>query len=172
MLGFLPTRAYRPGTPGATTFLSPLSGTFNYGWDSFVLADLCARGVGGMVLGNIHLADVRAWYEERITGVGLAHVEPLWGERPPELARELLGLGYRPTIVSVDLEQGDPAWVGRELDLELLEAIEHFGADACGERGEYHTFVSDGPAFLQPVTFRTGETVTMKGHCLIDLLPV
>ncbi len=137
-----------------------------------VLADLCARGVGGMVLGNIHLADVRAWYEERITGVGLAHVEPLWGERPPELARELLGLGYRPTIVSVDLEQGDPAWVGRELDLELLEAIEHFGADACGERGEYHTFVSDGPAFLQPVTFRTGETVTMKGHCLIDLLPV
>ena len=49
------------------------------------LQDLCERGVEGMILGNIHLADVRAWYEERITGVGLAHVEPLWGEPPAHL---------------------------------------------------------------------------------------
>ena len=137
-----------------------------------VLDDLCSRDVGGVVMGNIHLADVRAWYEERITSRSLAHVEPLWGELPSELARELLVLGYRATIVSVDLEQGDSAWVGRELDLELVENIERFGADTCGERGEYHTFVSDGPGFMHPVTFRTGEIVTLKGHRLIDLVPL
>ena len=53
-----------------------------------------------MILGNIHLADVRAWYQERITGVDLAHVEPLWGEPPARLVREVVDLGYRAAIES------------------------------------------------------------------------
>jgi uncharacterized protein (TIGR00290 family) len=135
------------------------------------LTRLKSMGAGGMVFGNIHLADVRAWFEERTRREGLKHVEPLWGQRPGELVREVLALGYCPTIVSVDLVQGDAAWAGRELTLALVVEMEKLGADPCGERGEYHTFVADGPLFHSPVFVRTGETVEQNGHRLVDLLP-
>ncbi len=133
------------------------------------LQALGARGVAGMVFGNIHLADVRAWYEERVRAAGLEHLEPLWGEAPAALAAEVVGLGYRATVVSVDLELGEPAWLGRALDRDFLEAVEAHGADPCGERGEYHTFVHDGPAFAHPLPVVPGEEVEMKGHRLLDL---
>ena len=88
-----------------------------------------------------------------------------------ELVREILALGYRPTIVSVDLEQGEAAWAGQELSLSLVAQMEARGADPCGERGEYHTFVSDGPLFHTPVLVQTGETVEQNGHRLVDLVP-
>ena len=79
------------------------------------LAELKSRKIGGIVFGNIHLADVRAWYEERTKAAKLRHVEPLWGGPPGELVREVLSLGYRATVVSVDLAKADADWVGREL---------------------------------------------------------
>ena len=135
------------------------------------LSKLKAMGAGGIVFGNIHLADVRAWYEERSKAAGLLHLEPLWGQRPGELVREVIALGYRPTIVSVDLAQGDAAWAGRELSLALVLEMEKRGADPCGERGEYHTFVADGPLFHSPVRVQTGETKEQNGHRLVDLVP-
>lgn len=134
-----------------------------------VLERLKERGVGGVVFGNVHLDGVRAWYEERTRAAGLEHVEPLWGEEPSELVRELIALGYRATVVSVDLERGDPAWLGRELTLSLVDEIEATGVDPCGEHGEYHTFVWDGPDFHRPLPIRTGEVVEMEGHRLVDL---
>jgi len=138
---------------------------------SGVLAGLAERGVGGVVFGNVHLEGVRAWYEERVRGVGLEHVEPLWGEEPGALVREVVDEGYRAVVVSVDLERGDPAWLGRTLDHELVDEIEAAGADPCGEHGEYHTFVRDGPEFVAPVRLRAGRTVETEGHRLLDLLP-
>lgn len=136
-----------------------------------MLERLREMGVGGVIFGNIHLEDVRAWYEERTRSAGLDHREPLWGEPPRALADEVVRLGYRALVVSVDLEQGDPSWLGRELEPDLLDRIEEAGADPCGERGEYHTFVFDGPAFRDPVAVERGEVVEMKGHRLLDLLP-
>jgi uncharacterized protein (TIGR00290 family) len=135
------------------------------------LGRLREMGAGGLIFGNIHLEDVRAWYEERTRRAGLKHLEPLWGQRPGELVREVLALGYRATIVSVDLAQADAAWAGRELTFALVTEMEAVGADPCGERGEYHTFVSDGPLFRTPVWVRTGETLEQNGHRLVDLLP-
>jgi uncharacterized protein (TIGR00290 family) len=130
-----------------------------------------ALGAGGVVFGNIHLQDVRAWYEERTRRSGLKHVEPLWGQRPGELVREVLALGYRPKIVSVDLARADASWAGRELSLSLVAEMESRGVDPCGERGEYHTFVFDGPLFHSPVQVQTGEAVEQNGHRLVDLVP-
>ena len=129
------------------------------------------RGVHGVVFGNIHLADVRAWYEERVLDAGLAYEEPIWGEEPAELVRELVGLGYRARVVSVDLERGDRAWLGRTLDEALVREIEESGADPCGEHGEYHTFVSDGPAFRRPVATEQVAVHEMEGHAFLDLRP-
>lgn len=128
------------------------------------------RGVGGIIFGNIHLADVRAWYEERVTAHELEHVEPLWGEEPEALVAEFLERGYRTRIVAVDLERGDGAWVGCELDADLAAEIAgRPDTDPAGEYGEYHTFVFDGPLFGQPLAVSVGDVVEMEGHRLVEL---
>lgn len=134
-----------------------------------VLDELARRGVEGAVFGNIHLADVRAWYEERTTGRGFRHVEPLWGEPPGALVREFVGRGHRARIVSVDLKQGRREWLGREIDEALIEEFEAAGIDPCGEKGEYHSYVFDGPLFAAPVNVRAVGSLEMEGHALLDL---
>ena len=136
-----------------------------------MLDALKERGVDGVIFGNLHLEGVREWYEERTTAAGLHHLEPLWGDDPGRVAREVVAVGYRAVVVSVDLERGDPAWLGRELDADLVADLEARGADPCGEHGEYHTFVWDGPELDEPVAFRKGEEVEIEGHRLLDLIP-
>ena len=137
-----------------------------------LLEQLHDQGVEGMVFGNIHLADVRAWYEERVRDAGLDHVEPLWGEPAIEILHEVVERGYHGLVVSVDLKQLAAEFFGRELDADLITEIGITdGLDACGERGEYHTFVYDGPAFGHPVAFRRGESREIEGHRFLDLIP-
>jgi len=137
-----------------------------------LLEQLHDQGVEGMVFGNIHLADVRGWYEERVRDAGLEHVEPLWGEPAIEILHEVVERGYHGLVVSVDLKQLAAEFFSRELDADLITEIGITdGLDACGERGEYHTFVYDGPAFSRPVTFVRGETREIEGHRFLDLLP-
>ena len=121
------------------------------------LGDLEAEGVRGVIFGNIHLADVRAWYEERVRGAGMAHIEPLWGDDPSALVRESLARGYRSLLTCVDTTRADPAWLGQTLSDELVAAFERAGIDACGERGEYHTLVTNGPLFRRPLAIQTGQ---------------
>lgn len=135
-----------------------------------LLDRLVERGVGGVIFGNIHLADVRGWYEERTTGRGLQHHEPLWDDPPGVLVRDFVTLGYRATVVGVDLARGLPEWVGREVTHEWIAEVEAYGADPCGEYGEYHTFVHDGPGFSSPVGFKTGAPLEMEGHRILALL--
>jgi uncharacterized protein (TIGR00290 family) len=131
---------------------------------------LRARGCRGIVFGNIHLADVRAWYEERVRAKGLEHVEPLWGEPAIELVHEVVERGYRAIVVGVDLNRPAANFLGRELDADLLTDIAITdGLDAAGERGEYHTYVYDGPTFAFPIPVRQGERVNFDAHRFIDL---
>lgn len=136
-----------------------------------VLRELKGLGCGAVAFGNVHLHDVRAWYEERVRGAGLVHLDPLWGSEPAGLVREFLGLGYGAVVVSVDLARGKAEWVGACLDQALLQAIQAAGADPCGELGEYHTFTFRGPAFRDPVAFRWGSLLEREGHYFVDLLP-
>jgi uncharacterized protein (TIGR00290 family) len=135
------------------------------------LDDLRRRAVDAIIFGNIHLADVRAWYEERTTARGLTHLEPLWGEPVGVLAREVVQRGYHAILTSVELARAREAWLGQPLSDTLIHEFEEAGIDACGERGEYHTFVSSGPLFRQPLSINLGERVSMPGYALIDILP-
>jgi uncharacterized protein (TIGR00290 family) len=129
------------------------------------------EGIGGIIFGNIHLADIRAWYEERVTARGFQHVEPLWQERGADLVREVIERGYVAHLVSVDLARTPEEWLGRALDRDLLEEIlAHPDIDPCGERGEYHTFVQDGPLFRRPLRVHIEGLVEMEGHGLIEVL--
>jgi uncharacterized protein (TIGR00290 family) len=131
---------------------------------------LVDAGATGIIFGNIHLVDVRGWYEERTTAAGLQHVEPLWGDAPESLVAEVLHRGYRTRITSVDLSRGSRDWPGRELDRDLAaEIAARPDTDPAGEHGEYHTFVFDGPLFRGPIDIVAGATHEAEGHLLIDL---
>ncbi len=137
-----------------------------------MLRDLKDRGVEGVVFGNVHLQDVRDWYEERVRAAGLDHVEPLWGGPGIEVAWGVVERGHRAIVVSVDLVRPAVPFLGREFDADLVTELGTMeGIDPCGERGEYHTFVFDGPDFSEPVSFVRGETVEIDGHRFIDLVP-
>lgn len=135
------------------------------------LADLRRDGFAGVVLGDIHLADVRAWYEERVTAAGLAHVEPLWGERPADLLDEFVRAGGRAVLTCVDLTCLGEDWLGREIDAAFAHDIAELPVDACGENGEYHSFAFAGPAFGRPVRWASGSRRREAGFAQLDLLP-
>jgi len=134
------------------------------------LSSLRDEGFTGVVLGDIHLADVRAWYEERVTAAGLKHVEPIWGEPPPALLGEFVASGGRAVITCVDLARLDEAWLGRVIDESFAGDIAAAGVDACGENGEYHSFAFAGPVFKRQVSWRAGERRQEGGFLQLDLL--
>lgn len=135
-----------------------------------LLDRLRKEGIVGIIFGNIHLADIRAWYEDRVTGHGFRHVEPLWQAPGIELVREVIERGYVARMVSVELARTPREWLGRVLDRSLLDEIaSHPEIDPCGERGEFHTFVESGPLFRWPLATRPGDTVEMEGHGLIEM---
>jgi len=137
-----------------------------------LLEDLKARGCTGVLFGNIQLADVRQWYEERVSAAGLEHHELLWGEPSMELAYEVVERGYRALVVAVNLDMAARPFLGRELDADLLTELGITDdLDPCGERGEYHTFVFDGPEFRSPVGFQVGDPIELEGHRFLDLRP-
>ena len=121
------------------------------------LSSLRDEGFAGVVFGDIHLADVRAWYEQRVTASGLRHVEPIWGEPPDRLLSEYVASGGRAVITCIDLARLDEAWLGRIVDERFATEIATTGVDPCGENGEFHSFAFAGPVFKQPVPWAAGE---------------
>jgi diphthine-ammonia ligase len=117
---------------------------------------LRSEGIRGLIFGDIHLADVRAWYEERVRAAGLEHVEPIWGEPPGQLVREVLARGYTAVLTCIEEAKTEPAWLGQPLSPRLIAAFAQRGIDPCGEYGEYHTLVTDGPLFRAPLPVRFG----------------
>jgi uncharacterized protein (TIGR00290 family) len=133
------------------------------------LAALRSEGFAGVVFGDIHLTDVRAWFEKRVEASGLAHIEPIWGEEPTRLVSEFVAAGGRAVITCVDLSQLDSTWLGRIIDEDFVEQIAATQADACGENGEYHSFAFQGPAFARRVSWIPGEKRSEGGFLQLDV---
>jgi uncharacterized protein (TIGR00290 family) len=135
------------------------------------LTALRSAGFAGVVFGDIHLADVRAWYEARVSAAGLEHVEPIWGDPPAQLLREFVDSGGRAVITCVDLGKLDAGWLGRIVDESFVTDVLESGIDPCGENGEYHSFAFAGPVFAHSVGWRRGEAHSEPGFSQLDLLP-
>ncbi len=133
------------------------------------LASLQSQGFAGVVFGDIHLADVRSWYEDRVRAAGLEHLEPIWGEPPQALLNEFISSGGRAVLTCVELAKLDESWLGRVTDESFASDVEKTGVDPCGENGEYHSFAFDGPAFNRPVAWRVGERRLDSGFAQLDL---
>jgi uncharacterized protein (TIGR00290 family) len=134
-------------------------------------AEAQAQGVASVICGDLFLADVRRYREERLFGA-TACVFPLWQRPTPELAREFIDLGFRAVLCCVDTQALPADFTGREFDEALLRDLP-VGVDPCGENGEFHTFVYDGPLCQTPIAFERGERVLSEGRfSYCDLLPV
>jgi uncharacterized protein (TIGR00290 family) len=134
------------------------------------LERLKRSGVAGVAFGDLFLADVRAYREDRMRGTGLEPLFPLWGRPTDRLAREMIAAGFRATLVCVDPKQLSKDFAGREFDEALLRDLPRT-ADPCGERGEFHTFVHDGPIFRGSIPVVAGPVVEREGFVFADLTP-
>jgi uncharacterized protein (TIGR00290 family) len=134
------------------------------------LSLLRSDGFAGVVLGDIHLSDVRAWYEDRVRAAGLEHVEPIWGDRPSLLLDEFIHSGGHAVVTCVELARLDETWLGRIIDERFASDIAHTGADPCGENGEYHSYAFAGPVFTTPVRWRAGESRQEAGFAQLDVV--
>jgi len=114
--------------------------------------------VAHIAFGDLFLEDVRAYRERLLEGSGFEPLFPIWGLDTVILARRFIADGFAARLVCVDTTQLDAKFAGRLFDEQLLTDLP-VTADPCGERGEFHTFVSDGPQFSAPIPYRVGETV-------------
>jgi uncharacterized protein (TIGR00290 family) len=129
-----------------------------------------AEGIDAVAFGDLFLEDVRRYREEKMAGTGLVPLFPLWGRPTPALAREMIAGGQRATLTCVDPRVLPSSFAGRAFDQDLLRDLPAT-VDPCGERGEFHSFAWDGPAFRRPVRVRGGDVVERDGFVFADLLP-
>jgi uncharacterized protein (TIGR00290 family) len=129
-----------------------------------------AKGIRKVAFGDIFLEDLRRYRENNLARVEMQAVFPIWKRDTRELVRDFQALGFRAVAVCIDSRVLDPGFAGRELDASFFSALPP-NVDPCGENGEFHTFVFDGPLFAQPVPFTIGEKVERDGFVFCDLLP-
>lgn len=130
-----------------------------------------ARGVGGVVFGDIFLEDLKKYREDKLSALNIKGIFPIWKRETASLARSFIDLGFRAVITCVDTKVLAAEFTGREFSLELLSELPE-GVDPCGENGEFHSFVYDGPIFKNRINFSVGKIVKRdERYCYCDLLP-
>jgi uncharacterized protein (TIGR00290 family) len=131
---------------------------------------LADEGIEGIVFGDIHLVDVRAWFEVRVRAAGLAHVEPLWAEEPRDLLSEFVASGGRAVVTCCESAKLEESWLGRTIDERFVRDISDVPIDPCGENGEYHSFVFAGPLFAWAIPHALGERRSDGRFAQLDIL--
>jgi uncharacterized protein (TIGR00290 family) len=141
-----------PEIPAMETYESILKGT---------LQDLKRSSISVLVFGDIFLQDLRKYREDQLSKVGFKAVFPLWYRHTTRLIREFIDLGFKAVIVCVNEKYLDQSFVGRRIDEDFLADLPP-NVDPCGEHGEFHSFVYDGPIFDKRIEFNKGEIVYRK----------
>lgn len=128
------------------------------------------EGVDAIAFGDLFLRDVRLYREHQLASSGLQPLFPLWGIPTADLARDMISAGLGAKLVCIDSRRLDPAFAGRDFDARLLRDLPS-AIDPCGENGEFHSCVYDGPMFLHPLALDPGETVNRDGFIYADFMP-
>ncbi len=127
------------------------------------------EGVEAMAFGDLFLDDVRAYREQALAGTGVQPLFPIWGRPTDKLAGEMIAGGVRAVLTCVDPTKLPVSFAGRDFDDRLLSDLPP-DVDPCGERGEFHTFVWDGPGFTKPIDVQRGENVARDGFVFCDVM--
>jgi len=128
-----------------------------------------ARGVRTVAFGDLFLQDLREWREKNLAKAGMRAIFPVWKRDTTQFARQTIRLGFKAYLSCVEDRVG-PGFAGRLYDEALLRELRS-EIDPCGENGEFHSFVYDGPIFKRPISVRVGEIVVRDERYYADLLP-
>ncbi|WP_017186677.1 diphthine--ammonia ligase [Alkalibacillus haloalkaliphilus] len=142
-------KIYLPESPSNEQYNEAMVNAFN---------EAEADGITHIVYGDINLADVKAFREQQLEGTDLEAIFPLWQEPTHDLIDEFLQLGYETLITTIDPSRVPAKFLGAFLDCETINALPD-AVDVCGENGEFHTFVVDGPLFKESLPVKLGDEV-------------
>jgi diphthamide synthase (EF-2-diphthine--ammonia ligase) len=135
------------------------------------MLEACARAmndeIDAVAFGDLFLEDVRAYRVAQMKATGMEPLFPLWNIPTDQLAHEMIAGGLRSKLTCVDTKQLSAEFVGRDFDEELLSALPA-SVDPCGERGEFHTCVYDGPMFKAPIALQAGDKVMREQFSYAD----
>lgn len=160
--GLLQTQAEAVGLPLETIELPEQPGMEEYERAMQTkVAQLRADGMSHAIFGDIFLEDLKRYREEKLQSAGIECVFPLWKISTQELMQSFLQVGFKAIIVCVNEKMLDKSFCGRLIDEAFVRDLPP-GVDVCGENGEYHSFVFDGPIFKQPIPFNKGEIIYRK----------
>ena len=136
------------------------------------MAEACAaikaQGVEHIIFGDLFLADIRAYREEKLAAVGMTPIFPLWQRETRGLAQDMIARGLVAHLVCIDPRQLDRSFAGRRFDAALLSDLPP-QVDPCGENGEFHTVVTAGPMFSAPIDVSVGVTVARDNFVFTDI---
>lgn len=126
-------------------------------------------GAEAIVFGDIDIQGNREWSEERCRNVGIDSIFPLWHADRKQNVMDVIGSGYRCIIKTINNTLLPEELLGKAIDEDVVKVMEEAGIDICGENGEYHTFTADGPVFLSPLEYETGEILRFGDFSVIDV---
>lgn len=134
------------------------------------LSSIITPEVGGVVFGDIHLQHCLEWVEKICRDLGVKAIEPLWGQSSVDILSDFIEAGFEAIVVSTQANLLDEQWIGRKLNRQFLEDIRNLeNIDACGENGEYHTFVIDGPIFKKRIEITDSQKIYRDGYWFLDI---
>lgn len=139
-----------------------------------VVLEIKKSNINAGIFGDIDLQEHRDWIEKVCKDLNIQPIIPLWKEEREKLMKEFINAKFKAIVVAVNNNLGDE-WLGREIDEKFIEDIKKFNAeknlniDLCGERGEYHTFVYDGPIFKERVNFSIGKKFSKENKKFIEI---
>jgi len=140
--------------------------------EGFKQAVLRLKNIQGMVFGDIYLDEHKDWVERVCGSLGVSCIEPLWNESTLALMEEFVDVGFKAVIVSCKSDLFGPEWIGRTIDRGTIAELRGRGICPCGENGEFHTLVIDGPLFGKSLELTRTETVLRDGfwkHWFLDI---
>lgn len=159
------------GLPLEVFYISPSATNDEYERNmGEVLARFQRDGVTGVAFGDIFLDDLRVYREQKLAGIGMAGIFPLWKRDTAELVDDFVNRGYRAIITCADSRLLPRDFAGKYIDGDFLKTLPP-GIDPAGERGEYHSFAFEGPLFKKKVAFTVGEVVLRDSFYFCDLIP-
>lgn len=148
-------------------------------WDTYeqefkrAVAELKQKGVKAVVFGDIDLEEHKDWTTRVCEELGVRPILPLWGEAPQKLLNEFIEAGFEAIVVCAKAEFFGEEWLGQKVGAEFMKELHRLNKESnvhpCGEQGEYHTFVTDGPIFKQRIKIIDSEKVLREGYRFLDI---
>jgi len=130
---------------------------------------LISEGVEGMIFGDIYLEEHKKWTKRVCEDLEIKAVEPLWGKDPEKILIDFINAGFEAIIISAKSELFGEKWIGKKVDEFFLNYLKNNSIDLCGENGEYHTLVSDGPFFKKKIKINKARSIMKDNYWFLDI---